>query len=255
MYRLLVTLLEPFTFLYLLAVLGVILLWRQRAGSRRRLLCLTIPLALLGILSLPVVGYLAMGSLEWRYAMGSDRPEDAEAVVVLSGYVRAPDNQVPQADIGMDTTLRCLHAARLYRQGKPCLIVASGGKVDPAAPGPTLAGVMRDFLRAEGVRGEDLLTEDQSSTTYENARDTSALLSERGLRRIVLVTSASHMPRAQLCFRAQGLEVTPSACDFQARWTSWGPSNLLPSLGALGQVQHAAHEWLGIAWYWLWGRV
>ena len=86
-----------------------------------------------------------------------------------------------------------VYAARLYHQGKPRLIVVSGGKVDAGVPGPTLAQAMRDLLVGQGIKENDLLVEDQSRTTYENALLTAKILSRRGIRQIVLVTSAVDM--------------------------------------------------------------
>ena len=148
-----------------------------------------------------------------------------------------------------------MHAARLYRQGEPCLIVVSGGKVESDTPGPTLAEVMRDFLLTQGVAAKDILLEDKSSTTYENARETADLLSQRGIERIVLVTSATHMRRGEQCLRAQGLQVTASSCDHKATKFQWCVGTFLPNPYAAADVDMVAHEWIGLAWYWLWGRI
>ena len=195
-------LLQPFPLLYLLGAIGLVVLWRKRVETRKRLLLVTIPFVALGIACLPFVGYLAIGSLEWRYPPQDALPEGTEVIVVLGGSIRPTSDTVPEVELGAETLLRCLHAARLHRQGKPCKIVVSGGRVDPDVPGPALAQAMRDFLVGQGVPAGDLMMEDQSRTTSENAALTKKLLSERGISKIVLVTSASHMQRAEYCFRA-----------------------------------------------------
>lgn len=254
MYQFLSALVQPFPLLYLLGAIGLVVLWRNRVETRRRLLWVTVPFVILGIASMPIVGYLAIGSLEWRYPPQDDVPEGTEAIVVLSGYVRPPSNSVPEVELGAETLLRCLHAARLHHQGKPCKMVASGGKVDPSVPGPTLAQAMRDFLVGQGVPKGDLLTEDQSRTTYENATLTRRLLSQHGISKIVLVTSASHMQRAEGCFRAVGFQVTPSPCDYHATRFAWSASSLLPNPHAAVNVEFAVHEWLGVVWLRIQGR-
>jgi len=255
MYRFFVSLLTPLSILCLLLAVGLILLRRSRRATRGQLLWLGIPWMLLVLLSMPAVAYLALGSLEWAYPPDSERPEDTQAIVVLAGYVRPPNDLRPEAELGQDTFSRCLHAARLYRQGEPCLVVVSGGKVESDTPGPTLAEVMRDFLLTQGVAARDILLEDQSSTTYENARDTADLLSQRGIDRIVLVTSATHMRRSERCFRAQGLQVLPSSCDHKATQFRWRVGSFLPNPHAAADVDLVAHEWMGLVWYWLWGRI
>ena len=51
---------------------------------------------------------------------------------------------------------------------------------------------------------------DKSRSTYENAKYGAELVKGRGISRIVLVTDAYHMPRAEGCFRKQGLSVAPA---------------------------------------------
>ena len=120
----------------------------------------TVLFSLLTAINLPIVGDLAAGSLEWRYPPGVQRPDDVQAIVVLCGYVRPPDEWFPEAEIGQDTTYRCLHAAALYRRGKPCPVIVSGGKV-PGTAGPSMAQTMKAFLVADGIPETDVIMEDQ----------------------------------------------------------------------------------------------
>jgi len=255
MYRFFVDLLEPFLVLYVLTALMLANLWRKPAESRRRLLLVTVPFLGLTLLCTPAISYFALGSLEWLYPPCADRPEDVKAIVVLSGGMRPPDGVRKQPELKESTLCRCLQAARLYRQGEPCLVVASGGKVDPAGPGPTLAEAMRDFLLRHGVAQGDLLIEDRSRTTYENAAETAKLLRRRVIGKVVLVTDALHLLRAQRCFEAQGIEVVPSGCRYRATRLRWSLFSFLPSAGAARGTQEALHEWLGIVWYRLHGRI
>jgi uncharacterized SAM-binding protein YcdF (DUF218 family) len=91
---------------------------------------------------------------------------------------------------------------------------------------------------------------------YENAVQCAKLLAERELVNVLLVTSAVHMPRAAACFRAQGVAITPAACDHltRPRWPALSPTSFWPNATA-GQESHtAAREWMGLAWYRLRGR-
>ena len=115
--------------------------------------------------------------------------------------------------------------------------------------------LMRDFLIKLGVDPSDLRVEANSRTTYENAVECRKLLERQGVRKILLVTEAWHMRRALLCFRKQGIEVVPAACHHFA--TDFDPSalNFLPSPGAADVFRDVWHEWLGLAWYRLFGRI
>ena len=255
MYRFLADLCEPFLLLYLLAALAVANLWRKRLESRRRLLLVTVAFVALAALSTRAVAYLAVGSLEWQYPPRHDRPDRVEAIVVLACAVLPPDEVRLEAELGADTLARCIHAARLYHQGEPCPVVVSGGRLDPGVEGLTAAAVMRDFLLEQGLAQSDLLMEDESRTTYENAERTAVLLRQRAIQRIALVTDAVDLLRAERCFRAQGFEVTPSGSRYRATHFNWSLFDFLPSAGAARDTQRALQEWLGMAWYWLHGRI
>ncbi len=260
MYRFVSCLAQPFVAATLLAMLGVAALWWRRRETRLRLLWVTVPLVAMAIASTPCAAYLALGSLEWQYPPSHDMPQGVETIVVLSGYVRLPDGVRQRTELADDTLGRCLHAVDLYRQAKPrqskrCLVVLSGGKVNPSQAEPTLAEAMRDFMIGQGVDPSDLLLENRSRSTHENAVETGRLLQQRGIEKVVLVTTASHLQRAQRCFRAQGLDVVPSGCRYRATRFQWSLSWFLPNPGSAEDVQAAAHEWLGLFWYWLHGRL
>ncbi|MBV8486692.1 MAG: YdcF family protein, partial [Planctomycetaceae bacterium] len=158
---------EPYTLLCLLMMLGIVNLWRARRESRNRLLLLTIPFGLLMVLSNPWVGYLSLGSLEWQYPPLGHRPADAEAIVVLGGGILPANAVRTRAELNQDSLYRCLHSADVYRQGRPCPVLLSGGKTEPDTP--TLARAMRAMLEELGVSSSDIIEEGDSLNTYENA--------------------------------------------------------------------------------------
>jgi uncharacterized SAM-binding protein YcdF (DUF218 family) len=255
MYRFLVDLLQPYALLYLAAGLAIANLWRKRRESRGRLAVVTVAFVALALFSTPAVSHLALGSLEWRYPPLEQRPDDTDAIVVLSAGVIGPDEPGGRAELDEDTVRRCFHAARLYSQGRPCPVVVSGGKVEEEKPGPPCADLMRDLLVRLGVRASDVLVESASRTTYENAVECRQLLEWRGLQRVVLVADAVDLYRAVLCFRKQGVEPVPSASWYRAGRFEWSLFTFLPSPGAARANQRAWHEWFGVLWYRLRGRV
>jgi uncharacterized SAM-binding protein YcdF (DUF218 family) len=253
MYYLVAALLRPLVVANLAVAIALAALWRKREG-KRRLVLLTGAFLLLALLSLPVTSFLALGSLEWSYPPLHGRPENAQAIVVLSGSMRPAAGDELRFEPGTDTLYRCLRAAELYHAA-PCPLLLSGGKVHPADPGPAVAEVMREFLLTQGVRSEDLIVEPDSRTTYENAVDSARLLSEKNIHRIVLVTDAASLRRAVGCFRKQGLEVIPCGCRYRALGHNGGLGDYLPDAGAAVGVDEAAHEWIGLALYWLTDRI
>ena len=182
-------------------------------------------------------------------------PSDRDTIVVLAGDMRVYDASGKHSEVGASTAFRCLHAIDLYRKAGRGRIVVSGGEAYEGCPCPTLAQAMRDFTVKTGVPARDVVMEDTSRTTFENARDCRALLAPQGIERIVLVTDATHMLRAAACFRAQGFDVVAAPCNYHANIWLWSPGNFLPSTDGIGGVETAFHEWTGIVWYWLHGRL
>ena len=134
-------------------------------------------------------------------------------------------------------------------------MVTCGGRPEAGDEVRSLAAYMEDFLVAEGVPAGKIIKEEGSSTTYENALFTAPMLRERELRTIVLVTDGWHMPRAAATFRAQGLKVIPAPATLRSARFEGPLSRWLPSHHALVQNERVLHEWLGLAWYLLSGRL
>jgi uncharacterized SAM-binding protein YcdF (DUF218 family) len=254
-YYLIDGLLRPYTFLMLLTGLGLCLVWRRRRESRRVLLLVAAPFGCLTALSLPVVAYLALASLEWSYPPQDRRPPDAEAIVVLSGAVLARDVIRTHEMLGETSLYRCLEAVRAYKAGPPLPVVATGGTVLPDDKSLPCAVLMVEFMESAGVAAPDLRVEPRARTTHENAQETRALLAPRGVRKIVLVTDATHMWRSVLCFRRAGFEVTPWPSYHRA--TEFRPTllALLPAPNAVADCLTVAHEWMGLVYYRLTGKI
>lgn len=255
MYHFVVDLAEPYVVLHLVVACGLGWLWLRRPRAPRRLALVTAAFALLFLGSTRAVAYLALGSLEWAYPPADGEIGDADTVVILAGRMLRRDRVRRQAKLGDSTLRRCLHGARLYRRGGIKLVVVSGGKVCKSEPGPPSAHVMKAFLIEQGVPADRLLAEDRSTTTYENAVQTAKLLRQRGVRKIVLVTDATHLRRAERCFLAQGLEVAPAGCYYGATRFAGGLTDFLPDPDAAEDVEDVWHEWLGMLWYWVHGRI
>jgi uncharacterized SAM-binding protein YcdF (DUF218 family) len=246
---------QPFLICYVLTLSTLACALRGREGRRWRVFFCAAALTLLTICCMPAVAWLALGSLEWRYPPGSVSADSAKVIVALAGSLRPADDGSEKFQLADDSLDRCVHAVRIYRANPSRTIIVSGGKVDPTFTGPTLASAMREFLISVGIPAEKILVEDRSRTTYENAAETAKILRKRGVQQIVLVTEAAHMWRADGCFRKVGLDVIPSGCNYRAGRQDWSLDDFLPSPYAAEHVDLVAHEWIGIAWYWLHGRI
>jgi uncharacterized SAM-binding protein YcdF (DUF218 family) len=189
------------------------------------------------------------------YPYDTPLPERADAIIVLSGGMRVSEQEGAPVRLAPTTVYRCLKAAEVYHHAGPCLVVASGDNPWRDLPGRGGPHPMKDLLIRLNVDPRHIVVEDKSRTTYENAVETCKLIEGRELERIVLVTDAVHLFRSTCCFEALGCPVIPVGCNYQAVAFEWTPQSFVPSPGAVLSMQQAFHEWAGIVWYWLRGRL
>lgn len=256
MYGILNLLLEPLVLLIAALAFLVYRLWRTREVTRRRLISLATIVFAIYAYCTPAMAYFLVGSLEWSYPPTESRPDDVDAIVILSGGIYPPDAVRPKAVLGERTIYRCLRGAELFAEGEPCPLVLAGGKVDPNRNGPTLAQSMKELMcNRLGINEKHVVLEDESRSTYENAANACQRLNDQGFDRVVLVTDATHLHRSTLCFKKQGVDVIPVGCAYRATNWRWDLYMFLPSPKGAEGSRAAVHEYLGIVWYWLKGRI
>ena len=198
----------------------------------RRLARAVVALAIveLLVLSLQPTADFLMGTLQAQARIHADAaaPCCYDVIVVLGGGIgSATPPEVPHPHL-TDSADRIWHAARLYHKGVAPRIVASGGG---GGSDMSEAEAMRIFLTALGVPSEAIVMEGNSLNTIENIRQVRELVKDK---RIALVTSASHIPRAMRLARTAGLNASAFPTDWipsGASMPSW--QNWVPSLGAL----------------------
>jgi uncharacterized SAM-binding protein YcdF (DUF218 family) len=185
---------------------------------------------------------------QWRpVALSETRAGDA--IVVLGGGIGAavaPD-ALPILQQGAS---RYWYAARLFHAGKAPVVVAVGGNARGGEVSARESVAIAQFLVDLGVPPRSIVQESQSSTTAENALMVRPILQAHGIKRVLLVTSASHMPRAVAIFTAAGIDVVPMVGDVDVPYERkyvW--RDFLPHLGALQQTTRALHEYAGLLAY------
>lgn len=198
----------------------------------------------LWIWSMPVASDLLRG---WIEAQAGPRwltgLKPVEVMVVLGGGVSgAYLPQRPSPDLGRSAD-RVWHAARIYKEGLAKRIILSGGIVPTG--NDSEAEAMRKFLADLGVPAGVMTLEKRSTCTTENALNVKELLVRTGTEKVLLVTSALHMPRARRCFENVGLEVIPAPTDFEVIPVPLEVLRFLPDAQALEGSSRAFKELLG----------
>lgn len=240
--KLVTCLLSPLGSSLCLLILALFLAWRRR--SRLATACGALAVVWLWAWSVPVLSLWLRGTLENQFAQRPlSRVPQAQALVLLGGGVSPPSGKAADINLGAAAD-RVWYAARLFHAGKAPLLLLSGGS-DPQRHAFSEARAMAIFLQDLGVPAPALVLEEDSRNTLENAVFCAKLLKARGIRHVLLVTSALHMPRALALFSAQGLQVEPAPTDFEADSLPPGALAWLPDAEALDGSGRAMKEWVG----------
>jgi uncharacterized SAM-binding protein YcdF (DUF218 family) len=247
--------------IFLLPVGLTILLLGWGLFSKRRLLVLAAFILLL-LSSNPLVSYFMIRSAEdWAVRIDAADAPKADAIIVLSGgrFVApgaAGVSEWSDAD-------RFYGGVELFQAGKAPLLIFTGGW-SPWEPDAKPEGdISIKYAEALGISPINMLTTSTVVNTVGEARAVSELLLKNikdnkkydDQFKILLVTSAFHMPRAKKLFELEGLQVLPFPVDFKvsaARELSI--IDFLPSSGSLNLTETAIREFYGRLFYWIFGQ-
>lgn len=172
-------------------------------------------------------------------------PGGEPAAVVVPGAGRRPVGEGANEGYRLNSIgLRRLRVGLREAGQRHLPLLLSGGASGrgPENEAASEAGLMAAEARKLWPEAR-LILEPASRDTWQNARNSAALLAARGIDSIVLVTDRAHMPRAMLCFQARGIRVTPVPVEALPE-PAW-----LPSAGALAQVPMIWREWVALIWY------
>ena len=245
----------PSSVLMVAVVIGVFLMlraWRRgkRPGQARFACGLTVTsLVVLYLASTPLVARWVAESLERQ-----NPPVDpvtmpvADAIVVLGGSM--------YATVGPDgtTLLYARHASdrfetamQAFSAGRAPIIAFGGGGT--GVPGtPTEGEWNRARAIARGAPADRAIAGPVALYTSDESEGIARVLRERGVKRIILCSSAVHLPRARMNYEKLGFEVTPLPSDFATRGAAedWSWALLIPRGMALSQVDAGLKEWMGL---------
>lgn len=235
--------------LHLLLLLIVLAVFAFRATTesalRRWRFVLLAAIAWCWLLTTPVfINWLAL-QLENDYPPIAARdvlPSNPVIIVLSAGS--AFERSLPDGlQLNLASYRRAQAAVSLWRRTQGTLVFAGTLNPDGAHP---VSGRIAMLAMQFGVPADAIRMETKSLNTYENLRNAMEIIAPES--RVVIVTSAMHMPRAMAVANALGLEAIAAPADFRAKqdmsWRAW-----LPDSGTRPLQKQVLHEWLGRAWY------
>lgn len=245
LYQSLKVLLLPPGLIILLLSAG--LLWVRRSAGRALLLTGTL---LLALLSLPVVSTQLMEPLEPYPTLDLHQPlpADIKGILVLGAGTADTGAEYDGPTLDRISLQRVRYAARVHRAtGLP--VYVTGGAL--AADDPAVGDLMAQSLREEfGVAVAGV--ENRSRTTWENAAYSQPMLERDGIARVLLVSSAWHLPRAMKVAEWAGIDAIPAptgAVSIPGWRAQIGFVDWLPTARALSNSTFALYEYFGRLWY------
>jgi len=227
----------------LTAVIGILL----TLGSRKRLglIIALVSLLCLYVFAMPFVSLRLLHGLEAQIPETSRSPDEAQAIVVLSGTIQHGDGDKVPDELGLLSLERIERAAEIAKAHNLPILV-SGGEIGDSPI--SMAALMADTLQRDyGITAR--WQEDKSHTTFENAEYSAQILAQDNIHTVILVTQPWHMPRALWAFEHEGLDVIPMPTMRTYLQHPFDPGLFLPDSQALTDSFYALHEMLGLIYY------
>jgi uncharacterized SAM-binding protein YcdF (DUF218 family) len=248
------TMLLPTNFLIGMGVVGAILLATRRAVFGRRLLAASI--LLLAVCGFSPVGKWLLLPLEQRFPPWDPSRGAPDGIVVLGGGID-PDLSADRGVAAFTRSAdRIVATAELARRYPNARIVYSGGSANLVSDRSAKeADFALSALESLGVAAGRLTAERNSRNTVENAEFAKEIAQPKPGERWLLVTSAYHMSRSIGLFRKAGfpIEAYPVDWRLRERGNLFRFSSL--ALEGLERTDVAIREWMGLAAYWLTGKI
>jgi uncharacterized SAM-binding protein YcdF (DUF218 family) len=242
----------PSNVLIAIGLVGVVLLCTRHRRLGRWLMATS--LVLLAVAGFSPLGNALILPLEQRFPAWDASRGPPDGIVMLGGAI-SPDVSAARGSVALDEAAERLTAtAELARRYPDARIILSGGSNALVFDEEIEAVFAVRQLEALGIAHDRMTAEEQSRNTIENAVFSRLLANPKSGERWLLVTSASHMPRAMAAFRAAGFPIEAYPVD----WRTRGPMDAVVPFSSLAaglqRTDAAVHEWIGLITYRLGGK-
>ncbi|AJY73993.1 YdcF family protein [Paenibacillus beijingensis] len=234
-------LLPPGIIIVLLFASSIFLFMKNYRKSSYALLICTI---LFYLSCLTYVGSIIHKQNQSQYPFPSEISGDS--ILVLGEGANANVMTVDgKGSLSGQTALNVIEVVKLYNKLHVPIILSGGNGLGNANAGNEARLSKRELLAMQ-VPEDQIIVEDRSRTTQENARYAAQILKQKNLAHPILVTSASHMARSVELFKKEGIEVTPLPVQaIQVEKRKYNLFDFLPSVNGLLQVNGTLREYLG----------
>jgi len=176
--------------------------------------------------------------------------EPYDVGIVLGGSMRYYDQSAKRV-VYSNSVDRLIQSMELYHRGKIKKILLTGGSGFVNFQEWKESGLIANVLLISGVKSEDIILENNSRNTYENAKMSASILNTKKYGdKFLLITSAFHMRRSLACFNKCGIRTTPFSVDVRSGIHLLTFDKIIePNADNLAAWDVLIHEWVGMGMY------
>ena len=228
--------------------LGLVVLCIIMGIAFRRWIMIVVSCFLLLGSALPLTSKLIWHGLEQQHPPKLlDRLGSYDAVVVLSGMLSGFEYKGIFRSEWSDPD-RFFAGIEVLKSGKAPILIFTKGLL-PWANVPAEGELLRIKAIEMGVDETQIILSDTVSNTAEEAVAIKELMEEKGINKILLITSSFHMPRAKLLFDRQGINAETFPVDFKVTGRELNWLSFLPSADGLALTSNGVREYIGLLYY------
>jgi len=197
--------------------------------------------------SLPIISNKFIAYLEKDYQpIEIADVENVDAIVVLSGMIRVIGDEENLKYEFTDSVDRFFAGLDLFNNNKSPILILTRGKI-PWSFGIAEGEYLKELAIKFGISEENIILTDEVQNTDQEAKAIKEILTEDA--KIILVTSAFHMPRAEKVFKAANINLIPFPVDFQNSKSKTTMMDFIPSAGSFFDTSHFVREMIGRLYY------
>ena len=232
-------------------LVGVVFLWftrRPKAGK----IFVSVAFAFLLFISYGIISDVPLTHLENKYPPLTDLSDYANVkwVVVLGGGHTSDPKLPANSQISSPSLMRLVEGIRIYKNIPESKMILSGGKGFDPVPN---AKIMAKVALVLGVQEKDIVLEQTSKDTKDEALLIKMMVHEDDF---ILVSTASHMPRAMAMFKKLNMRPIPAPTDYSIKdGSAIAPISFFPRSSKIHNAEKAFYEYLAIAWAKLKGQI
>jgi uncharacterized SAM-binding protein YcdF (DUF218 family) len=251
----LVLFIHPFGFVWL--SLGAWLGWKCWRGESRSVWLPGLAWLVLTLFTCTAFPSWLLLHLEDEYPAVKIADAPAADVIVCLGGGAAPSLTEPTGANFNTSVDRLTSALGLLTQGKAPILVITGGGYPQGGVMHAEADAVVTYLKETLMLPHDIRSLGVCADTHDEAVKFASLAKQKGWQKVLLVTSATHMPRSVACFEKMGVTVSAVPCDYLSGFLNIGDQRWLhlPKIGSLQGLSAWLHEIIGLVMYRLRGWI